>query len=117
MKYTKFCSGLFWGAVFGALAGYMNAPQNGKKTREDIKRIIDTTTEDIDDIRYKYDNLLVALHRLAKEGIEGTKDTIDDLQLSFEHFEEEASPRIKRIQKSVDQLTDSIDEVKSSFES
>lgn len=105
-----FKSGLFWGAVFGGLAGLLNAPQSGKETREDLKQFIETTTDDVNDVRYKVDNLRVAVQRLANEGIESARVASEEIQTSLKHFEEENQPRINRIQSSISQLQTNLDE-------
>lgn len=105
-----FRSGLFWGALFGGIAGLMNAPQSGRETRQDIKDFIDTTTEDVDDVRYKVDNLRVSLQRLAGEGLDSVKEASQDIQTSLKHFEEENQPRINRIQDRSQQLQTTVEE-------
>lgn len=99
-----FKSGIFWGAVFGGLAGLLNAPKSGKETREDIKVFIDTTTEDVNDLRYKVDNLKVAVQRLSDEGLSSARIASEEIQESIKHFEEETKPRFRRIQDSIDEL-------------
>lgn len=110
-----FKSGLFWGAVFGGLAGLMNAPKAGKETREDLKDFVDTTTDDVNDMRYKVDNLRVAVQKLTQEGIASVQTASEDIQTSLKHFEEETTPRVNRIQSRVTQLNETIDEQMESF--
>lgn len=105
-----FKSGLFWGAVFGGLAGLMNAPKSGRETREDLKNFIDNTTDDVNDVRYKVDNLRVAVQRLSQEGLGSVQQATEEIQTSLKHFEEETTPRIKRIQDKAETLTRNIEE-------
>lgn len=105
-----FKSGLFWGALFGGIAGLMNAPRSGRETREEIKTFIDTTREDVDDVRYKVDNLSVSIQRLAGEGLDSIKEATEDIQTSLKHFEEENQPRINRIQDRSQQLQGTVEE-------
>lgn len=109
MSMAGFKSGLFWGAVFGGLAGLMNAPQSGRETREDLKNFIDNTTEDVNDVRYKVDNLRMAIQRLSQEGMGSVQQATEEIQTSLRHFEEETKPRINRIQDRVDTLTQNIE--------
>lgn len=105
-----FKSGLFWGAFFGGLAGLMNAPKSGKETREDLKHFIDTTTDDVNDVRYKVDNLRMSVQKLTQEGMDSVKTATDGIQTSLQHFEEETSPRINRIQRHIEDLSEDIEE-------
>ena len=105
-----FKSGLFWGAFFGGLAGLMNAPKSGKETREDLKHFIDTTTDDVNDVRYKVDNLRMSVQKLTQEGMDSVKTATDGIQKSLQHFEEETSPQINRIQRHIEDLTEDIEE-------
>lgn len=105
-----FRSGLFWGAVFGGIAGLMNAPKSGKETREDVKLFIESTTEDVNDVRYKVDNLKIAIHRLSNEGLSSAKIASEEIQESLKHFEEENQPRIRRIQESLNDLESNMNE-------
>lgn len=106
---AKFKSGLLWGAFFGGLAGLMNAPRPGVETREILKEKIDQTTDDVNDVRFKVDNLKIAVQRLADEGIRGTKEVVDELQTTLKHFEVETQPRVRRIQAKTDTLTKNIE--------
>lgn len=110
-----FKSGLFWGAVFGGLAGLMNAPKAGKETREDVKNFIDMTTDDVNDVRYKVDNLRVAVQKLTQEGMDSVQTASEGIQTSLKHFEEETTPRMNRIQRRVDQLNKDMDEQSQEF--
>lgn len=110
-----FGSGLFWGAVFGGLAGLMHAPRKGKETREMVKLKIDQTTEDVNDLRYKLDNLSVAVKRLTNEGIDAVNEASQDIQTALRHFDEESSPRIKRVQRHVDVLQEDLNTASESF--
>ncbi|HBY90564.1 MAG: YtxH domain-containing protein [Ruoffia tabacinasalis] len=105
-----FKSGLFWGAFFGGLAGLMNAPKSGKETREDLKHFIDTTTDDVNDVRYKVDNLRMSVQKLTQEGMDSVKTATDGIQTSLQHFEEETTPRINRIQRHIEDLNEDIEE-------
>lgn len=107
---ASFKSGLFWGAFFGGLAGLMNAPKSGKETREDLKHYIEITTDDVNDVRYKVDNLRVSVQKLTQEGMESVKNATDGIQTSLQHFEEETSPRINRIQQHIEYLTENLEE-------
>lgn len=106
---AKFKSGLLWGAFFGGLAGLMNAPRPGVETRELLKDYIDQTTDDVNDVRFKVDNLKVAIQRLTDEGISGTKEVVEELQTTLKHFEEESQPRVRRIQDRTDTLTKNVE--------
>lgn len=106
---SGFRSGLFWGAVFGGIAGLMNAPRSGKETRYEIKEFIDTTTDDINDVRYKVDNLKLAVQRLATEGVGSVKEASQEIETSLRHFQEENQPRVNRVQKRLEALQDNIE--------
>lgn len=110
-----FKSGLFWGALFGGLAGLMNAPKSGRETREDLKHFIDSTTDDVNDVRYKVDNLRVSVEKLTQEGMDSIKTASEGIQTSLKHFEEETSPRINRIQRQIESLTDNIEKQSEEF--
>lgn len=111
-----FGSGLFWGAVFGGLAGLMNAPRKGSQTRQLWKNRIDQLTDDVDDFRYKVDNLSMAVQRLADEGISSVNDAVDSVEVSVQHFQEEAGPRIKRVQRRVTDLQETVEEQKQLYQ-
>lgn len=105
-----FGSGLFWGAVFGGIAGLMNAPRKGSQTRQLWATRISQLTDDVNDFRYKVDNLSMAVQRLADEGVSSVNDAIDSVQEAVQHFQEEAGPRIKRVQRRVTELQETIEE-------
>ncbi|XJS09975.1 YtxH domain-containing protein [Aerococcaceae bacterium WGS1372] len=104
-----FKNGLFWGAVFGGLAGLMNAPQSGKETRENLKNFIENTTDDVNDVRYKVDNLRMAVQRLSQEGLGSVQQASEEIQTTLKHFEEETKPRMNRIQDRADTLAKNIE--------
>ncbi|MBG9981766.1 YtxH domain-containing protein [Aerococcaceae bacterium DSM 111020] len=114
---SKFGSGLFWGAVFGGLAGLMNAPRKGKETRAILKTKIDQTTEDVNDLRFKVDNLSTAVKRLSDEGIQSASEASQDIQTALREFNEESSPRIKRVNNHVETLQDDIEKAQKEFAS
>lgn len=109
MKMSNFKSGLFWGAVFGGLAGLMNAPRSGKETRHKFKNLIDQTTDDVNDVRFKVDNLKVAIQRLQEESVRSSKIISEELQTTLRHFNEETQPRLRRVQESANTLADHIE--------
>lgn len=104
-----FGSGLFWGAVFGGIAGLMNAPASGRETRQNLKDFVDQTTEDVNDVRFKVDNLKMAIERLTKEGLSSAQTASEDIQLSLKHFQEETQPRMRRIKDRAERLQQSIE--------
>lgn len=106
---ANFKSGLFWGAVFGGLAGLMNAPHSGKVTRIKFKNFIDQTTDDVNDVRFKVDNLKVAIQRLQNESVKSSKIISEELQTTLQHFNEETQPRLRRVQESADKLVDNLE--------
>lgn len=109
MIMSNFKSGLFWGAFFGGLAGLMNAPQSGKETRIKLKNFIDQTTDDVNDVRFKVDNLKVAIQRLQNESVKSSKIISEELQTTLQHFNEETQPRLRRVQESADKLVDNLE--------
>ena len=92
---SNFKSGLLWGVFFGGIAGLMNAPRSGKETRQQIKAVIDQTTDDVNDVRFKVDNLRVAIQRLQQESLRSSKIISEELQTTLRHFNEETQPRKK----------------------
>ncbi len=112
---SKFGSGLFWGAVFGGLAGLMNAPRKGKETRAILKEKIDQTTDDVNDLRFKVDNLSTAVKRLTDEGIQSVNEASQDIQTALREFNEESSPRIKRVNNHVETLQEDIEKAQKEF--
>lgn len=104
-----FTSGLFWGAVFGGLAGLMRAPRPGYQTRKLLKLRLDQATSDVNDVRYKVDKLGHSIQRLGQEGLSSLKEASDDIQSSLKHFQDEASPRINRIEERGQQLSQNIE--------
>lgn len=105
----KFSSGLFWGAVFGGLAGLMNAPAPGRVTRKKIKGWIDTTTDDVNDVRYKLDNLALSIHRLANEGLASVNQSSHEIQASLSRFQDEVEPRIRRVKGHMEILSQDLE--------
>ena len=104
-----FKRGLFWGGLFGAAAGLLFAPQAGYKTRDEITNFLDQTAHDVNDVRYKLNNLNVAVHKLTTEGLASLKTAGDEIQQSLRQFSEESVPRLRRIEGSVNQLTQNIE--------
>lgn len=107
---AKFMQGLFWGAVFGGFAGLLNAPHKGEVTRTHVKNYLQQATDDVDDVRYKVDNLSHAIMRLKDEGLMSLKEATTDIQGAVEKFSQENQPRINRIQAKINQLESSIEE-------
>lgn len=105
-----FLKGLFWGAVFGGVAGLMNAPRSGKETRQQWKDYLDQTTDDLKDIRYKVDNLSQAVKRLAGEGMQSLQSAADDIQVTLKQFNDETQPRINRVRRDVENLQTTLED-------
>ena len=114
---SGFKSGLVWGAIFGGIAGLMNAPKKGHETREDVKGYIDARTRDVNDVRFKVDNLSNAIQRLIHEGNLALNETSQEIQTSLKRFEEETQPRIKRVKSRISQLTEDIEKEEANFQS
>lgn len=108
MNSSNFRSGIFWGAVFGTIAGLMNAPRSGRETRQILKEKIDDTSRDVDDLRFKVNNLLTSVERLAGEGLSGAQETVTSVQRSIRHFQEESQPHIRRVKESVEVLQEDV---------
>lgn len=100
----KFGQGLLWGALFGGIAGLMNAPRSGQETRQALKEYLDQTTADVNDVRYKVDNLTHAIQRLSQEGLGNLKEAQDEIKYAVTQFSRETEPRIQRIQDRVENL-------------
>lgn len=109
MKFNNFGGGILTGLLLGGLAGLMNAPHSGKITRENIKQYIDQTTEDVNDVRYKVDNLSSAIQHLMNEGMDSVNTAKESIEVSLRHFNEENSPRIRRVEEKVEILTDDLE--------
>lgn len=106
---SSFKNGLLWGAFFGGLAGLMNAPRPGKETREMLKDYITQTTDDVNDLRFKVDNLKVAIQRLQQESIKSSKIINEEIQTTLQHFNEETQPRIRRVMDKSDLLVKNLE--------
>ncbi|AXY26004.1 hypothetical protein CL176_08325 [Suicoccus acidiformans] len=113
---AQFVKGLFWGAAIGGLIGLLNAPRKGSQTRENFKAFIDQTTDDVNDVRYKVDNLSLAVQKLASEGSQSFKEASDGVRMSLKHFNEEAEPRIRRVKDQTEVLTEHLKEAQASFQ-
>lgn len=107
----NFGQGLFWGVVLGGLAGLMNAPRPGYETRRGLKQYLTMIEEDADDMRYKVDNVRTSFKRLTQEGMDAVEDMSQDLNIAIQRFNDEAEPRIKRIDERVNQLQDTIENI------
>ena len=107
---AKFLEGVLWGALFGGIAGLMNAPQKGEYTRAKVKNYLQQATDDVDDVRYKVDNLSHAVSRLKNEGLQSLQEATTDIQESVQKFTQENQPRINRVQEKVSQLESTIQE-------
>lgn len=78
-KGSIFLTGLF-GTLIGAIGGLLLAPQSGKKTREEIKKII------------------FKLNKEVETGVKDTKDKVIDI---FGNASDEAVAKYKEIKSSV----------------
>lgn len=105
-----FKSGLFWGAVFGGIAGLLNAPRKGSKTRRELKIFIDQTKADANDLKFKMDHLKLILQRLQEEGVISVSQLVEDVQTDLRHFKEDNQPRIKRVMNRLEQLQVNLEE-------
>ncbi|WP_124059407.1 YtxH domain-containing protein [Vaginisenegalia massiliensis] len=101
---SKFGQGLLFGSVIGGIVALLNAPKKGEETRQDLKLYLDQTRTDVDDVRFKVDNLKVAIERLSKEGLPQAQSAVKDLQTAIQHFSEESKPRINRVMNQVETL-------------
>ena len=88
-KSSKFFLATMVGAVAGAIGGLLLAPQSGKKTREDLKKIA---------------------IRLSKEVSGTVKDTKEKVEEVFEKATEETIAKYKKIKSTV---VDKVAEVKA----
>lgn len=107
---ANFKSGLLIGALIGAGVALLNAPKSGEETRKDLKLYIDQTQNDVTDVRFKLDNLKVAVDRLSKDGIPQAQTAVKDLQSTIQKFTEDTQPRVNRIQNKVTTLQNDITE-------
>ena len=107
----NFGQGLFWGIVLGGLAGLMNAPRPGYETRRGLKEYLTLIEEDANDMRYKVDNVRTSFKRLTQEGANAAKEMSQDLNIAIQRFNDEAQPRIKRIDERVSQLQNTIESI------
>ena len=110
MSKNSFSQGLITGLALGALAGLMNAKRPGYQTRQLLKEKIDRTTQDVNDVRYKVNNLSQSLHRLSTEGAISIQTAIAAVEDSLDHFKEENSPRLRRINQRIANLQEDLDQ-------
>lgn len=99
-----FKQGLFWGAVFGGIAGLMNAPQKGSETRAELKAYVKQTQEDVTDLKSKVNHLQSLVEILKTDGLKNTLEFTKDIQSQIREFTENNQPRFKRIQQRIEQL-------------
>ncbi|EHR38119.1 YtxH domain-containing protein [Facklamia languida] len=110
MSKNSFSQGLITGLALGALAGLMNAKRPGYQTRQLLKEKIDRTTQDVNDVRYKVNNLSQSLQRLSTEGATSIQTAIAAVEDSLDHFKEENSPRLRRINQRIANLQEDLDQ-------
>lgn len=110
---ANFKSGLLTGAIIGGLYGLLKAPRAGKETRESLKKYLDQTTDDVNDVKFKMDGLTNALKRLSNEGIQSVQEATEEIKISIQHFAEENEPRVRRVNEKITQLTNDIEDAKS----
>lgn len=110
MSKNSFSQGLITGLALGALAGLMNAKRPGYQTRQLLKEKNDRTTQDVNDVRYKVNNLSQSLQRLSTEGAISIQTAIAAVEDSLDHFKEENSPRLRRINQRITNLQEDLDQ-------
>ncbi|MBD3948788.1 YtxH domain-containing protein [Tuanshanicoccus lijuaniae] len=107
---SGFKSGLFWGAVFGGLAGLMNAPQKGSQTRKELSEYLTQVKEDATDLKFKTDHLQALIDRIIHTEVKQTMETVEDVSLMVRRFLESNQPRINRVQRKLIHLQENLEQ-------
>ncbi|MBR7928139.1 YtxH domain-containing protein [Aerococcaceae bacterium zg-ZUI334] len=106
---SGFKSGLFWGAVFGGVAGLMHAPQKGSQTRKELSEFVAQVKEDATDLKFKSDHLQVLTNRIVNIEMKQTLEIVDEVSRQAKQFLESNQPRINRIQKKLARLQENLE--------
>lgn len=104
----NFKSGLFWGIIFGGIAGLMNATQPGEITRYQLKEWGKTVASDVQQLKFKQEHLQTVIQQIKDEAIPQVNELVQEIQVDIKHFMENNQPRIRRTINRVEQLKDSI---------
>ncbi|MBU0579794.1 MAG: YtxH domain-containing protein [Candidatus Margulisbacteria bacterium] len=79
---SRFLDGFILGAVVGAVAALLYAPQSGEQTRTWLKKVKDENQDLIDNAKETSENLIAQTKAAIDEGIEKISSTIDEKKRS-----------------------------------
>ncbi len=95
---SKFLTGIVIGAIVGAAAGILLAPESGEETR---KKIADKTSELKEDLETKFQDVSEKIKNLENEALTGFKDKFYDVKGEIKDQYTHLSDKVASIEKDI----------------
>ena len=94
----SFYKGLFFGAVLGAAAGILLAPEDGKKNREVLKKKVDKAKRDFGPVLEEISKKAAEINKDLEPTIKDVKNKISEVK---QEVEKKSAPIVKEVEKEV----------------
>ena len=105
-KESKFLTGIVIGAIVGAAAGILLAPESGEETR---KKIADKTSELKEDLEAKFKDVSEKIKNLENEALTGFKDKFYDVKGKIKEKYAHLSDKVEDLEKDISSKYDELE--------
>lgn len=112
----NFTQGILFGVITGGLIALLNSPNSGEVNRRKLKSYLQENTDSVKDLTGNVQGLQQSLSSLSQEGMATVNTATKEVTASLQAFTEENSPRIKRVMRSINKLTDDLKTEQQKYE-
>ena len=113
MKVTSFLAGFLVGGVAASISTLLTTPKSGEETRISLKETKDVWLKQLVEVKNNLKELQELLATTSTEGIGTVKSFISDLKIAVSHWQKEIQPHQKELQKELEAIELSMQELES----
>ncbi len=115
MKASTFFIGLVTGVVAGSAAALFSTPQSGSELRSNVKTASSDWKDKLSEVKFQISDLKQSVSRLTKEAKTDVPQTIDELKLSVQLWQNQTGPIQENLQHEISSIQLAMEELEKSI--